>query len=250
MASAFIAPLIGGLAGLFGGGKQQKTQTSGTITNSGTSSQDYSQSGGSTTSASQTPNLSPIQQALINQFSKGASSLFSSAQNLNPYAASGLQTINKTGDLSQQILQNQLAARGQSFSPAAANAETSNTLNTVNQGSQFLNQLPLLQRQLQTSGLDELIKAFQVQPTGSTTTGTTQTNNTGSVSGTTNNTQTQQGTNLVSGNPAAGAAAGVGSGLFSPINGQGDTALSQLLKMFGGGGGVNIPMDQSVATAP
>ena len=237
LAGALIPGLIGGLAGLFGGGQQQKTQTSGTITNSGT--QNFSQGG--TSSSTSTPNLSPIQKALIGQFSSGASNLYNSSTNLNPYAASGLEQINQSGDLAQKALQNSLAARGLSYSPAAANATTLGTLNTANQGAQFLNSLPLLQRQLQQGALSQLMQAFQVQPTGSTQTGTTQ--QTGTA--TSNNTQTQQGTNLVSGNPVAGAISGFGAGLLGPSAvsvGGGNSVpsnLSNLISNIFGGGNYN-----------
>lgn len=226
LAGVLIPGLIGGIAGLLGGGQQQKTQTSGTITNAGTGT--FNQGG--TTQNTSTPNLSPIQQALIGQFSKGASNLYNSSTNLNPYAASGLEQINQSGDVATKALNNQLAAQGLGNSPAAANAQTMNTLNTVNQGSQFLNQLPLLQRQLQTNALGGLINAFQVQPTGTTQTGQTQQ----SGSTTSNNTQTQQGTNLISGNPAAGAVSGLGAGLLGP-------------SAYGGPGGTQIPSNLSNA---
>lgn len=237
--AAFIAPLIGGLAGLFGGGQQQKTQTSGTIKNdqSGTFSQGGTSA--STSTGTTTPNLTPLQQALISQFSKGASDLFSSSTNLNPYAASGLQTINQGGDIANKVLQNSLAARGLSYSPAAANATTQNQLGTISQGSTFLNSLPLLQRQLQSGALSQLMQAFQVQPVGSTTTGTQQ--GTTQQSGTTSQTgtQTQQGTNLVSGNPMAGLFSGIGAGLFGPNQSGTGSNLSDIIgRIFGGG---NVP---------
>jgi hypothetical protein len=244
LAAGLVGSLIPGLAGLFGGGQQQKVQTSGTISNQGTGSFQQggttSSTGASTQTGTTTPNLSPLQQALVQQFSKGASDLYNQSTNLNPYAAAGLQNINAGGDIANKVLQNSLAARGLSYSPAAANATTQQQLSTIGQGSQFLNSLPLLQRQLQQQSLGQLMQAFQVQPIGSTTTGagtqTQQGTTQQSGSETQNNVQTQQGTNLVSGNPAAGAISGFGAGLAAPGPG-GVSNLSNIIgKMFGGGG--------------
>lgn len=237
IAAGLVGSLIPGLAGLFGGGKQQKVQTSGTISNTGTGTFNQGGTSSSTNTGSTTPNLTPLQQALIKQFSGGASNLFSQSQNLNPYAASGLEQINAGGDVANKVLQNSLAARGLSYSPAAANATTQNTLNTVNQGSQFLNQLPLLQRQLQQQSLGQLMQAFQVQPVGTTTTGTQQGTTQQSGSTTQNQTQTQNGTNLVSGNPMGGLFSGLGAGLLGPNSSGNGSNLSDIIHgIFGGGG--------------
>lgn len=191
-----IGSLVGGigsgLAGLFGGGQQQKTQTSGTISNTSSG----------TTNSSTNPNLSPLQQALINQFTQGASSLYNQSTNLKPYQASGLEQINNGSNTAATAIQANNAAHGLSFSPAAATSQNQNTLNRVNQSTQFNNSIPLLQRQLQQQSLGQLVNAFQVIPTGQTTNGTQ----------TQSGTQTQQGTNLISGNPLAGAISGATSG--------------------------------------
>ena len=212
-----IGSAIGGLAGLFGGGKQQKTQTSGTITNSGT----QNQTGTFGTSGQQTgfssPNLSPLQQALIQQFTGTASNLNRQAADLSGYKAQGLSDINDTSNAASQALRNNLATRGLSFSPTAANAETQQRIGLAGQQSQFLNSLPLLQRQLQQQSLQQLMNAFQVIPTGTTTGGTTSQSGTTNETGTSNSTQTQQGTNLVSGNQMGGLFSGLGGGLFSSL---------------------------------
>ena len=224
LAAPLVGSLVSGLAGLFGGGPQQKIKTEGTISNQ--------QSGSFNQSGSSSPNLTPLQEALIRQFTGGASDLFSQSQNLDPYAASGLKQINSGSDIIKNILQGNLANRGLSFSPAAGTAETQNELNRVNQGSQFLQSLPLLQRQLQQGSLDQLMKAFAIIPTGTTTTG----------SGTTDQSsiQHQSGTNLVSGNPTAGLFSGLGAGLLGP-NPQGtgnnlSSIIGGLGKLFGSNG--------------
>lgn len=233
--AGFIAPIIGGLAGLFGGGQQQKTQTNGTITSS--NNQTQSQQGTNTGTSSTNPNLSPLQQQLASLFSQGAANLYNQSTNMSGYTQQGLEGINKTSNLNNQVLQNILTSRGLSYSPAAATAETQNQLSRTSQANSFLQQIPLLQRQLQTQSLGQLMQAFGVLPTGTTTNQSQTSNITGTSSG--NQTQTQKGTNLVSGNPIAGAISGLGAGLFSPINSSGDTALSQIMAMFGGGGNSN-----------
>ena len=197
-------PLIGGLvggigsglAGLFGGGKQQKVQTSGTITNNSSGS----------FNSSTNPNLTPLQQSLITQFTQGASNLYNQSTNLQPYEASGMEQINQGSDAASKAMAANLASRGLTFSPAAGNAQTAATLARTGQQAQFANSIPLLGRQMQQQSLGQLMNAFQVIPTGTTSAGTT--------AGTTtqNSTQTQNGTNLVSGNPIAGALSGATSG--------------------------------------
>lgn len=199
MIGALIGGIGGGLAGLFGGGKQQQTQTNGTITNNTSST--------SNGSYSNNPVFTGLQNALINQFTSGAASLYNQSTNMAPYTASGLQQINNTANASATAENANLAARGLSFSPAAATAQTQGRQAQAGQQSQFLNSIPLLQRQLQQQSLGQLMQAFQVIPTGST--GTT------SQTGTQTGTQTQQGTNLVSGNPLAGATSGLVSGGLS-----------------------------------
>ena len=199
--AAFVAPIlagVSGLAGLFGGGTQQKQATQQTSTG--------------TTNSSTTPNLSPIQSSLINQFTTGAENLNNQATNLTPYTAAGLQQIGQTGQTNQTQIANNLSQRGLNYSPVAANATTQNVLNTGNQQSQFLNQIPLLQRQLQQQGIQGLEQAFQVQPTAVSSTGTSTTNT--------------QGNGAISGNPLAGLFGGVGSGLAA--------SYPSLLQSFGG----------------
>lgn len=221
-AMSLIPGLIGGIAGLFGGGPQQKTQTSGTITNSGSSSN----------TNTSTPNFSPLQQALISQFTRGASDLYDQSADLSGYAGQGLKTINSGAQLSNNILRNTLASRGMSYSPAAGTALTQDELNRQNQGSSFLSSLPLLQRQLQSQSLNQLMQAFGAIPTGSTSTGNSQSNST----------QTQQGMNLVSGNPTAGAIAGAGAGLLGPNQSGTGSNLGDLLNMFFPKGGRSQPV--------
>jgi hypothetical protein len=190
-------PLVSGLAGLFGGGTQQKTATN--INSSGT------QTTGGTTSASTTPNLSAEQSQLSNQFGEALMNQYNQGTNIQPYEASGLQNIQSSNQAAQKATQNQIAARGLSFSPAAQTAETAQNINAGNQTSSFLNSLPLLQRQLTSQNIGQLINGFSALPTAVSSQGAsnqTQTSNSSS-----------SGNGAISGNPAAGLFSGVGAGL-------------------------------------
>ena len=225
--ASFVLPILSGLAGLFGGGQQKQTQQTQNTTQSGT----QSQTGQST--ATTTPNLSPLQQALIGMFTGGAADLYQQSQNLSPYTQQGLQTIGSQGNANRQTISNILASRGLSYSPAAATPLTMNAYNIGNQQSQFLAGIPLLQRQLQQQSLDELMKSFGVIPTGQT--------NTGSTSGTTtsNMTSNMTGTGTQSGNPMAGLFGGIGAALPLAFPG-----------IFGGGLRNQLPNQQSYNMQP
>jgi len=215
-----LGSAFGGLAGLFGGGKQQKTQTSGTISNTGQGSYTSNQTG------TTTPNLTPLQKSLIQQFTTGASNLYNQSTNLQPYAASGLEQINQGSNAAQQAIAANYASRGLNFSPMAATGQTQNILARTGQQAQFMNSLPLLQRQLQQQALQQLMGAFQAIPTGVTQT------QTGGGKTMQSGTQTQQGTNLVSGNPMAGLFSGLGAGTMA--------SLPLLMQQMNGGTGVNM----------
>lgn len=202
--AGFIAPIlagVSGLAGLFGGGKQQQQATKQTTTGTNTTS--------GSTSSSTNPNLSPIQQQLANLFSSGAMNQYNQGTDLTGYKQGGLQTINNNSDITNKALGNILASRGQSFSPAASNAQVSSRINQGNQQTQFLQSLPLLQRSLQQQNLSGLLGAFGALPTGNSSTGTTdQTQNINS---------TTTGNGSISGNPLAGLFGGVGAGLAATL---------------------------------
>lgn len=225
MASLAI-PLISGLAGLFGGGTQQKTatsqQSSGTQTTAGN------------TSSSTTPELSSGQSQLSNQFEEALMNQYNQGTNIQPYEAQGLSNIQSGNQAAQKATQNQIAARGLSFSPAAQTAETAQNINAGNQTSSFLNSLPLLQKQLTSQNIGQLISGFQALPTAV------------SSNGFSNQTQTSNsstsGNGAISGNPTAGLFSGVGAGLAATY----PSLASQLGGTYGGpqpvtplGGGIS-----------
>jgi hypothetical protein len=224
-------PLISGLAGLFGGGTQQKQATS--QTSSGT------QTTAGSTSASTTPELSAEQQQLANTYGEGLINQYNQGTNLSGYEASGLQNIQSSNAAAAKATSNQIAARGLSFSPAGQTAATAENINAGNQTSSFLNSLPLLQKQLTQQNLQQLIGGFSALPTAVSSSGTsnqTQTSNTSTT-----------GNGAISGNPTAGLFSGVGAGLAatmpslaSSLYGPNSTANSNVLNApipgLGGGG--------------
>lgn len=198
--AGFVLPIISGLAGFLGGGKQQQqtTQSQGTQNTSG---QGF-------TSSSSTPQLNSFQQALAGLFTNQAMNLNNQATNLTPYTTSGLTAIQGQTAGNQSALANAISARGLDYSPAALTPQTQNIINGGNQANQFLASIPLLQRQLQTQSLGNLMQAFQVQPYG--------TNTSGSTSQFGNTSTSQTGNASLFGNPAAGALSGLGAGLAGP----------------------------------
>jgi|ERR1035437_6306389 hypothetical protein len=219
--ASFVLPIISGLAGLFGGGSTKQTNTNSTTNQSQNQNQNYSNTNTST------PNLNPFQQQLAQMFTQGSMDQFKSGTNMAPYTSQGLQQIQGQGNANSKTIANNLASRGLSYSPAAANSTTQNTLNTGGQMNSFLQGVPLLQHQLQQGNLQQLMQAFSTQPTGVTTSGS------GDATGTSTGTSTMNGTSTQStpGGALAGLFGGAGAGLAAPASG--NSNLSSILKMFG-----------------
>lgn len=220
--AAAIIPIALAAASYFANRKsgQQETQGSQT-TNQGTN-----QVG----ATSQTPVLSNLQQRLADIFTQGYGDL-QATEDLGPYSSVGLQSIAGQGAANRKIISNMLAARGLSFSPAAATPLTQNLLNIGNQMSQFSASIPLLQRQMRQQALEGTVKAFGALPTATTSNFSTQGEGFS---------HTDQFGNISNfGNPLAGGISGGLAGLFAP-NGKGGTNFDDILKMIrgiGGGGG-------------
>lgn len=223
--ASFVLPIISGLAGLFGGGSKQ------TQTQQQQSQSTQSQNGQSQTAGYTNPNLSPIQQQLLDSFSSGSENFASKAPDLTGYEQGGLQQIQQQGSANSAAMANQLASRGLSYSPAAGTALGQQQINTGNQENTFAEQIPLLQRQLQQQGLQQLIQAFQVQPTATSTGGNTQTSSTGTTNSSSSGSSTGTGQ---AGGQAGNAISGVGAALAGPTSGVSN--LSSILNSIGFGG--------------
>ena len=208
MAFGLGGAIVGGLAGLFGGGKQKTVNVNQTTNQSQTDST----TGNQTTANYSTPNLSPIQQSMLNGIYNTSTNLLNQPTNLTGYTQSGLENINQGGQAASQAMAANLASKGQTFSPAASTAQNANTLSRIAQGNQFLSTVPLLQTQLQQTALGQAMQGFQIQPTAVSSGGTTNTAGTSNMTGTSNTTGTQ----TTSGNPLAGLTSGIGAALYAP----------------------------------
>jgi hypothetical protein len=146
----------------------------------------------STGTSTTTPNLSPQAQQLLQQLTQSYSK-FARPVDLTGYQAGQIQDINRSSDLQSEAVNNIMAARGLSNSPAAGTA-----LANV-QGQRFgditkLNQsLPMLGNQLNLQNLNAAGGFFSSIPYG-TTTGTS-----GSTSSQQNQSQDQTGGSSTSG---------------------------------------------------
>lgn len=173
-----------------------------------------------TNHSSTNPNIGANQQGIIDDFTQGIHKQMQDTD-LTGYTGQGLQQINQTAGVGDKMSQNILAARGLSNSPYAAALTNQNNNNRLNQSSQFLNQIPLLQQQLRQQAIQTAISGSQAIPFGTTTDGST------------HSVQSGGGTN-----PIGGALSGAGAALNAPINGMGGTTSdaigSKLSSIFGG----------------
>lgn len=201
--AAFAIPLItaglSAVSGLFGA-KPKKTITD------------------STQDSSTNPNFSPLQNSLMQMFTSGAMSRYQKGTDLGGYTAGGLRTINNHAGVQDLATRNILASRGLSYSPAAATSQIQNENSRLGQSSDFLNSIPLLQRQLQGQDLDSLIKAFASIPTGTTSHGTAH----------------SESTTPTPGGGIGGFIGGLGQGLLAPNTNDNGDIVSNLSRMFGG----------------
>lgn len=197
---------ISALAGLFGAKPKP------TVTNSSSNS-----------TSTSTPNINPNAQNLENQFTQGITKQLNDANDMSGYEGQGLQQINQSAGVADKMSQNILAARGLSNSPYAANLTNANNNNRLNQSSQFINQIPLLQTQLRQNAIQQAISGSQAIPFGST------------ISGSQSGTSTTSGGG---GSPVAGALSGAGAALNAPMGGgvsAGQQIATSLGNIFGGG---------------
>lgn len=183
LAIPLLSAGISGLAGLFGG-KSSTTTTTGTQDNNSSTNYQY------------TPDQQRMMQQLMQQFQQQSQGFDNSG-----YQSQGIQDINKSSDQSQTAIQNMLAQRGLSFSPAAATSLTQNRIGQAGQQSQFLNSIPLLNYQLKSQALTNAGNFLNGQRV-----------NSNSTSHTTSQ-QTQKG----SGNMAGGLFAGIGTGIADTL---------------------------------
>jgi len=126
--------------------------------------------GTTTTSSSVTPTLSPETQQFMTQLMSRYSGM--AAPSLTGYGAQQTASINQSADLQKQAVDNILAARGLSSSPASATAQAGIEQNRLNQITGMKQQLPILQNQLNLANLAGATGFFSTVPKGAVTTGT------------------------------------------------------------------------------
>lgn len=214
--AGFAIPLItagiSGLAGLFGNRKAART---------GTDQTDITNNSSTQANSSTTHNFTGEQKTLVDQIMQSIAG--QKPFDASGYTANGLQSINSGADALQRSLKNTIAARGLSFSPAGFNPLAQAESGRIAQQNQFLETIPQVQQQYDTTNLENTLKAFGVMPTDSSTTGTSATNSTGS----------SDRTYVLPGSGVAGALGGVGSALATPYNADGDTGLESILNSLG-----------------
>lgn len=209
LAIPLITAGISGLAGLFG--KKQ----------SNTSNTTYNSTNNSTNQSSTAPSLTGQQQGLIDQLLSQYTSRLNQGADMSGYAAGGLQNINKTSNIAKKMSDNMIASRGLSNSPYAGFQDVAGSQARAGEQSQFLNQIPLLQRSMQGEDLSNLMNLFKAIPTAYNSQGSSNSN----TSGTQNTTSTGSG-----GGGIGGLLGGLGAGLAGP---NGDSGQSNLSSIFG-----------------
>ena len=212
---AFLAPLaisgISALAGLLGNRKKTATQES-TTNSSNTQNVDLYNLPVMSDEASSGFGVGINN--LINQVNKGT--------DFRGYAASGVRNINRQADIKQKLLQRSLAQRGLSYSPAGAALEARAADENAGQTFDFLNSIPMLQRQMQSEDINNLIRAAAAVPTGNRQFGTTTQTGTSRTTGT----ATQPGDML------GGLFSGLGQGIASTVGY--NWSMQELMKRYPG----------------
>jgi len=174
-----IGPAISGIGGLL-----SNTQGARTGTTNSTFNNTYSNT------PTETPEFAGFGGMLKDIISKR----LSQPVPMEGYAATGLGNINRNSDLVQQSIKNKLTASGLAGSPIAGNAMLQGELSRGGQATDFMNQLPLVQRQLQNQDFSQALGLYGARPLGSTTT----------ASGTSSGTQVHPGSALGAGFSEAG----------------------------------------------
>ena len=212
---AFLAPLaisgISALAGLLGNRKKTATQES---TTNSSSTQNVDLYNNPILSDEAASGYGVGINNLINQVNKGT--------DFRGYAASGVRNINRQSEIKNKLLQRTLAQRGLSYSPAGAAIEARAADETAGQTFDFLNSIPMLQRQMQGEDINSLIRAAASMPVGSRQTGTT----------TQTGTSTTKGTATQPGDMLGGLFSGLGQGIASTVGY--NWSMQDLMKRYPG----------------
>lgn len=208
MPAWLIPALLGGLGAIGGGLGNRKQQTK----------TDSTQSGSFDTSSS--PLYDPTTLGVRDNILARLLSRNEAVPDFTKeYELGGLENINTGNESLMRNVDRILTQRGLNRSPVGANASLQGMINKLNQGVQFRNTLPLLQRDIETNELDRLTNFFSGLPVGQRTSGTS--------TGTSSGTQEQPGNVL-------GGLFGGGSSLLGLLYGLGAFGGGQQNKGLGG----------------
>ena len=205
---AFLAPLaIAGVSALGNwlGNRKKTTQQ----TQTGTQTGSVNTTTGFDNTSSTRPDLDPASQSYLDLIRNRYIESLNQDPDLSGYEATGVQNINRAGDLRSRALSNILTARGLNYSPMGAaalgNVESNRFSDVVN----FENQIPLLRDALMRERLAEAGGFFAKMPVGQTQTSS------GTTTGTENRnlSSTGTGTSTDPGNQLGGLFGGLGSTL-------------------------------------
>ena len=210
---AFLAPLaITGISALSSWlSNRKKTQQQESTTNS-SQTQNVDLYNMPTFSEEQSTGMGVALNNLINQARRGTS--------IEDYKMAGLRNFGRQNEMRRNLLRQGLASRGLGASPAAAAIEARSEDTAQGGLFDFLNSLPLLQRQMVAEDSNNLLRGVASIPTGSRQFGST----------TSTGTSTTKGTATTPGNQLGGLFSGLGQGLASTWGYQ--DQLNQLAKQF------------------
>ena len=221
--------ILTGVSGVAGAlGNRGSTSTS-TQNQTGTTDQTTNQSGTTTQTGTQDykdtsmPQYTPEMARIMDYLMSTMRNRLQSSTDLSGYQTQGLQNINQGADLKRRVMENMLASRGLSASPTTANSISRIESGRIGDQMSFLNQIPLLQRQLQGEDLNTYANFFKSLPVGTQRTGSSTTNQTGTSTGTSRTTGTTTGqatgTQTQPGNILGGLFSGLGTGLATAFGG-------------------------------
>lgn len=167
-----ILPFMPALAGLFGDKTEKETTNEqywkdmydfiAKVSQANTSRQGETVGG-------ETPTYDPYQAEMRDRIMESLYGRAMGATDLSGYTGQGLRTINDASAQKQRILNQVLASRGLSYSPVAASATGNLESQRVGESVNFMNQIPLLQRQLQGEDLANLASFWSKIPYGRAT---------------------------------------------------------------------------------
>lgn len=148
-----LPPAIGAIGSILGSRKSARTGTSG-----------YSQ----TTTSGVDPQYSPLQAKLIEMVMAriGSPSALPAG-----YAAGGIGSINRVSNLLRQRRENDLTSRGLAGSPVAASADATAETGRGASLAEFLNSLPLVERDMRNEDLTFAQRVLALAPRTTTSTG-------------------------------------------------------------------------------